>query len=468
MSQPSDCTLLREPTRRAFLDALASMGARAGVSRARDARVEVLIYFSGHADEQGLMLGRELLPYTELRAAIGSIGADVGITILDACASGAITRIKGGRSHPAFLAEGAANVSGYAFLTSSSENEAAQEAEYLQGSFFTHALLTGLRGAADVSDDGRVTLGEAYQFAFNETLAETTPTQAGAQHPAYDIKLAGTGDVVMTDVRETAASLILGAGYDGRFLVLDGRRRLAAELYKPPDRRVELGLEPGRYEVFFEQEHALLAARIALADGDRHELSRDELEPRQRLPTNVRSPGLAGPVPGSDLDGRWRVALLAGLTSVNSVGSDNVSVEGATLATTASRWARKDLAVDFWLIGVGDESTSTSFGTRFEGGWGILLGARYYPPLRGALRPYLGGAIGPWTDTFVRTAGDTTEVHVDSTKIGGLLGGGADFLIGSHFTLTVDGHVTLRDGHSRLFNVLFGLGWRFGGGPRQQ
>ena len=82
---------------------------------------------------------------------------------------------------------------GYAFLTSSSENEAAQESERLRGSFFTHALLTGLRGAADVSGDGKVTLNEAYQFAFNETLVQTTPTQAGAQHPAYDIKMAGTG-----------------------------------------------------------------------------------------------------------------------------------------------------------------------------------------------------------------------------------------------------------------------------------
>ena len=106
--------------------------------------------------------------------------------------------------------------------------------------------MTGLRGAADVSGDGKVTLGEAYQFAFGETLAQTTTSQAGAQHPAYDIKMAGTGDVVMTDVRQTTASLILGEEYDGRFFVLDARRHLVAELYKPYGRRIELGLEPGR------------------------------------------------------------------------------------------------------------------------------------------------------------------------------------------------------------------------------
>src|SRR4029453_1016686 len=116
------------------------------------------VYFSGHADEQGLMLGRELMPYRDLRAAVSAIGADVGITILDACASGAIT-------------------------PSSSEDEAAQESERLRGSFFTHALLSGLRGAADVSDDGKVTLNEAYQFAFQETLAPPTPHPPGRAPP---------------------------------------------------------------------------------------------------------------------------------------------------------------------------------------------------------------------------------------------------------------------------------------------
>jgi hypothetical protein len=36
-------------------------------------------------------------------------------------------------------------VQGYAFLTSSSETEAAQESERLGGSFFTHALVSALR-----------------------------------------------------------------------------------------------------------------------------------------------------------------------------------------------------------------------------------------------------------------------------------------------------------------------------------
>jgi hypothetical protein len=285
---PADRLVLREPSRKGLLEALAATATRAGAAKAAAQRVEAIVYFSGHADDQGLMLGREIVSYPELRRAIQSIGADVGITILDACASGAITRLKGGTARPAFLSDVGSEVQGYAFLTSSSENEAAQESERLRGSFFTYALLTGLRGAADVTGDGKVTLNEAYQFAFNETLVQTTTTQAGAQHPAYDIKMAGTGDVVMTDVRENSASLILAEPYEGRFVVVSGKRHLVAELYKPSGRKVELGLEPGEYEVYFAEGPKLSKSALSLVDGQRQELTRGSLQPAEKLPTRLR------------------------------------------------------------------------------------------------------------------------------------------------------------------------------------
>ncbi len=197
------------------------------------------------------------------------MGADVGITILDACASGAITRLKGGQVHPAFLSDASQVVQGYAFLTSSSENEAAQESERLRGSFFTHALLTGLRGAADMSGDGRVTLSEAYQFAFNETLGRTVDTKGGAQHPSYDISMSGTGDVVMTDVRQTTATLVLSENLEGRFFVRTASQDLVVELYKPQGRAVELAVEAGLYEVRLERSRGSLLARTEITDGSR-------------------------------------------------------------------------------------------------------------------------------------------------------------------------------------------------------
>jgi hypothetical protein len=198
---PANHLLLEEPGRREFEWALRDLQSRVASARQPDGRTELLLYYSGHADEDGLLLGSDRLPYRRLRQLLDDIQADVHITVLDACASGAITRIKGGQRREAFLVDQASDMRGYAFLTSSSADEVAQESDRIGSSFFTHYLLSGLRGAADTSGEGKITLNEAYQFAFHETLRRTAATRAGAQHPSYDISLSGTGDVVMTDVR---------------------------------------------------------------------------------------------------------------------------------------------------------------------------------------------------------------------------------------------------------------------------
>ena len=79
----------------------------------------------------------------------------------------------------------AQDVEGHAFLTSSSADEAAQESDRIGGSFFTHYLITGLRGGADANADGKVTLGEAYQFAFAETV-EPVASEAEPYAAAFE------------------------------------------------------------------------------------------------------------------------------------------------------------------------------------------------------------------------------------------------------------------------------------------
>ena len=437
--QAPDSQVLREPTRQAFMDALAVTRTRAGAARAEGARTEVLLYFSGHADETGLMLGRERISYRELRQSISAIAADVGIAILDACASGAITRLKGGHPSPAFLTDESVQVQGYAFLTSSSENEAAQEAEHLKGSFFTHALLTGLRGAADVSGDGKVTLGEAYQFAFAETIAQTAVTQAGAQHPAYDIKLAGTGDVVMTDVRE-----------------------------KPAGRRVELGLEPGQYQVYFVPENALMTGTVRLDEGQHQELKRETLAPTDRLPTSRRGADEEPPSqPVDDLTGRWRIAFQGAVTNTSVTTTPNETrVGGASGNMQFSHFIRRDLAIDFNIqaidAGVVTTDTYTTTGTDT----GFLVGARYHPPLAGSLRPHVGASIGAFTQSGTVSSNSSTVAGLDDTRFGGTVEGGVDIRIGGHFLFNVDGIVTMRDSRDTRFDIAIGFGFIFGSGKR--
>ncbi len=85
-------------------------------------------------------------------------------------------------------------------LTSSASDEDSQESDAIGGSYFSHHLASGLLGGADRSGDGRVTLFEAYAYAYDRTVADTAESAAGAQHPTFSYDLAGNGDLVLTDV----------------------------------------------------------------------------------------------------------------------------------------------------------------------------------------------------------------------------------------------------------------------------
>ena len=126
------------------------------------------------------------------------------------------------------------------------------------------------------------------QFAFQETLAATTTTEGGAQHPAYDIRMAGTGDVVMTDVRQASSAIVLDPSLDGRFYVRDAHRRLVVELYKPAARRAEIAVEPGLYEVQYEKDRRLFRHEVVATDGQRHTLKQGDFGEIRRGATAAR------------------------------------------------------------------------------------------------------------------------------------------------------------------------------------
>lgn len=250
----------------------AAMSRKLSAARRGGARLELIVYYSGHSDDRGLLLGGDRLSYSALRERIRELPADVHIAILDSCASGAFTRSKGGDRVPAFLRDESSRVSGYAFITSSSADEVAQESDRIASSFFTHYLVSGLRGGADSNRDGRVTLSEAYQFAFAETVSRTASTVGGAQHPAYDMHLVGSGDVVMTDLRSTSAAIVLAPALAGRLFIRSGSGQLVLELTKQAGRRVVLGLGPGTYAITLERGDQRLSASVTLARGGRTRL----------------------------------------------------------------------------------------------------------------------------------------------------------------------------------------------------
>ncbi|HEY6037596.1 MAG TPA: caspase family protein, partial [Kofleriaceae bacterium] len=182
-----DLSLLSEPDTKALDGAFDGLAQRVHDERLKGQRVELVVYYSGHADETGILLGGAHYDYGRLRQRIRDVPADVRIAIVDSCASGSFTRIKGGTHKPPFLHDTSNQVEGFAFLSSSSADEDAQESDKIGASFFTYYFAAGLRGAADRNHDGKITLTEAYQFAYEQTLARTQNTVHGPQHAAYDM-----------------------------------------------------------------------------------------------------------------------------------------------------------------------------------------------------------------------------------------------------------------------------------------
>ncbi|HEY9594375.1 MAG TPA: caspase family protein, partial [Spirochaetia bacterium] len=176
-----DLILVTNPSLQRFRDALQRARQMVGSPREMDERRELVFYYSGHSDDDGIILGKERVRWGDIRADLASINADIKVAIVDSCSSGSLTRAKGGVTRPAFLFDASSDMTGHAYLTSASAEEAAQESDRIGSSFFTHFLISGLRGAADAGGDGVVTLEEAYAYAYKETLASTEKTQYGPQ-----------------------------------------------------------------------------------------------------------------------------------------------------------------------------------------------------------------------------------------------------------------------------------------------
>ncbi|MGE0546104.1 MAG: caspase domain-containing protein [Kofleriaceae bacterium] len=284
----SDLSLLHEPDTRALDRAFDGLSRRIRDERARGQRVELVVYYSGHADESGILLGGARYDYGRLRQRIRSVPADVHIAIVDSCASGSFTRIKGGVKLPPFLRDSSNQVAGFAFLSSSSADENAQESDRIGASFFTYFFVAALRGAADRNRDGKITLTEAYQFAYEQTLGRTQNTVHGPQHPAYDMHLSGTGDVVITDLRSTESALVLPSALRGRVTIVDASGRVAVELTKQAGEPLSLALPNETYTLKLENAGGTFEATVTLDRVGSIEFSDGQLRRIAPEPTVAR------------------------------------------------------------------------------------------------------------------------------------------------------------------------------------
>lgn len=182
------------PTRPNVLLASERLARRARDVQRAGGRVGFYFVFAGHGDVDGgrgfLELADGALGAGDVEGLLRTVGADEAHVILDSCNSFFVInpRKPGGRrfATPKDAAERLAkqlpNVG--VFLSTSAESEVFEWSE-LQSGVFSHAVRSGLMGAADASRDGRVSYEEL--AAFVETAA------AEIKNPAYRPKVFARG-----------------------------------------------------------------------------------------------------------------------------------------------------------------------------------------------------------------------------------------------------------------------------------
>jgi hypothetical protein len=203
--------------------------------------------------------------------------------------------------------------------------------------------------------------------------------------------MAGTGDLVMTDLRATPAGLILTESLEGRLYVRDEAGSLVVELMKTAGRPTELGLAPGKYRVRREVGGAVSEVDLVLIEGKGTPLaaslfrpvlgeatvsrggpSRVEAEAPPAAPGRVHVPFNASFVPGISIN-----ALVAGeAPAENTVASggvnDGIAVRGAALALGANVYGEETwgvaAAVGMNMAGRQVDGTQLAVGFNYAGG----------------------------------------------------------------------------------------------------
>jgi len=230
-----------------------------------------LFFYSGHAGADGLHPEGSVLPGEALRNRVEKMPARIRVGIIDGCHAGALVRGKGAHSIAPFLAHKPiqSGADGTVWLLSAGHAEQAQETDEYQHSVFTFWLLSALRGAADSSGDGLVTLAEVWEYVHNGTLLTSTRTGV-PQRPVWDINLRGTEDVPLTSLHlEDDSRAVLEFAAYGDYFVFTRSGQLVAEVQALlPGHWIVL--QPGRYLVrMLRSKEQLLEATVELSKRSR-------------------------------------------------------------------------------------------------------------------------------------------------------------------------------------------------------
>ena len=205
-------------------------------------------------------------------------------------------------------------------------------------------------------------MNEVYQHTYQETLSRTESTIGGPQHPAYEIQLTGTGDLVLTDLTVPTSALQLSGELAGRFSVRNRQDRLVAEFTKPEGDTLKLALPSGAYTIRLDDDLEIYG------DSDNVKTARIELTRNAQLYLTKRdfsSNGLEftrfrGNLKKEDKDEKYVFALLPGLDYPSLDANDLVRVQVGMLGSIAPQLSGVQASCLFNITGQESEGIQAS------------------------------------------------------------------------------------------------------------
>lgn len=153
----------------------------------------VFLYFSGHGlpgsflpiDYDGM---NNQLYHNEINAILAQSKAKYKLCIADACHSGSLLAMRG--RDPQILTQYYENLAraqaGTALIMSSKSDETSLESSGLRQGVFSHFLIRGLKGEADLNQDKKVSVKELYDFVYGHVRTYTGNRQSPVIQGNYD------------------------------------------------------------------------------------------------------------------------------------------------------------------------------------------------------------------------------------------------------------------------------------------
>jgi hypothetical protein len=269
-----DVSLVTAPTPRRVMQALVSAGARLG----KDSML--VVYYSGHGSDVALHMQGERLDLAQLRAAVDSLPARLRLLVVDACRDSAAEKGFSPVEPFAISLTLAAQHRGVVTMQSAGPGEVALESMRLRSGLFSHYLISGLRGAADRDSDGRISVNEAYDFAYSRTLQQSASAIGRTQHPTIHMDIEGAGPLVLTSVAPTKSLLVLPSGRDVHYVVFEkGSQTAFAEAWSEPDHPTRVALPAGHFIVQRRSGDASAVGEVTLPFGGTRSVAPTDFRP---------------------------------------------------------------------------------------------------------------------------------------------------------------------------------------------